>query len=148
MPATKITYKASPTGSKLHHSPAYIRALRGAVGTGKTVVCLQELWRLSVDQWPNSKNERLSRWVIIRNTSIELETTTLNTFKQWFPPGFSTITLRPYIRANIERPLPDGTTVKAEFYFLALDRDDDVRKLLSLEVSGDDRDWETLFKSV
>jgi hypothetical protein len=136
MPAQKIVYRASNTGQKLHRSNKLIRALRGAVGTGKTVVCLQELWRLSVDQWPNSRNERLSRWVIIRNTSIELQTTTLNTFKQWFPPPFSRVTLNPYIKAEIERPLADGTIVKSQFLFLALDRDDDVRKLLSLEVSG------------
>lgn len=33
-------------------------------------------------------------------------------------------------------PLPDGTKVEAKFIFLALDRPDDVKKLLSLEVTG------------
>lgn len=131
-----ITYVASNTGKLLHKSDKLIRAIKGAVGTGKSVVCLQELFRLAVDQWPNSRGERLTRWVIIRNTSIELETTTLNSFKQWFPPPLSSITLRPYIKASIEMPLRDQTKVKTEFYFLALDRDEDVRKLLSLEITG------------
>lgn len=133
---TIINYRASPTGESFHKSPKLIRGIKGAVGTGKSVVCLQELFRLSIDQWPNSNGDRLSRWVITRNTSIELETTTLNSFKQWFPAPMSSVTLRPYIRANIELPLADQTTVKAEFFFLALDRDEDVRKLLSLEISG------------
>lgn len=131
-----INYIASKTGAKLHKSNRMIRGIMGAVGTGKSVVCLQELFRLSVDQWPNSEGIRKTRWAIIRNTSIELETTTLNTFKQWFPWDICRITLRPYIKANIEIPLPDKTKVEAEFYFLALDRDDDVRKLLSLEITG------------
>ena len=132
----KINYKASKTGAKLHKSDRLIRGIMGAVGTGKSVVCLQELFRLSLDQWPNSEGIRKTRWAIIRNTSIELETTTLNTFKQWFPWDICRVTLRPYIRAIIEIPLPDQTKVEAEFYFLALDRDDDVRKLLSLEITG------------
>jgi len=132
----KINYVASPTGTKFHHSDKLIRGFKGPVGSGKSVVCLQELFRLACEQWPNMYGKRLTRWVIIRNTSIELETTTLNSFKQWFPPPMARVTLRPYIRANIERPLADGTWVQTEFYFLALDRDEDVRKLLSLEVSG------------
>lgn len=132
----QINYEATPTCARLHSSDKFIRGIKGPVGSGKSVGCLQELFRLACDQWPNSRNERLTRWAVIRNTSIELRTTTLNTFKQWFPEPLSSVTLSPYICATIELPLPDGTKVKTEFYFLALDRDDDVRKLLSLEVTG------------
>lgn len=132
----QINYQASKTGAAFHLSNKLIRCIKGPVGSGKTVVCLLELFKLAQQQYANAKGMRLTRWVIIRNTSIELETTTLNTFKQWFPPPISSITLRPYIKATIEFPLADQTTVHTEFYFLALDRDDDVRKLLSLEVSG------------
>tara|TARA_R110000850_G_C9996087_1_gene467966 strand:+ start:15743 stop:17143 length:1401 start_codon:yes stop_codon:yes gene_type:complete len=64
-----------------------------------------------------------------------LETTTLATFKQWIPHDICGITLKP-MRGNLDYPLPDGTRVQCKFIFLALDRPDDVKKLLSLEVSG------------
>jgi hypothetical protein len=64
-----------------------------------------------------------------------LETTTLATFKQWIPHEICAITLKP-MRGDMAYPLPDGTKVECKFIFLALDRPDDVKKLLSLEVTG------------
>jgi hypothetical protein len=64
-----------------------------------------------------------------------LETTTLATFKQWIPHEICGITLKP-MRGEMDYPLPDGTRVQCKFIFLALDRPDDVKKLLSLEVTG------------
>ena len=40
------------------------------------------------------------------------------------------------MRGDMRYPLQDGTQVEAKFIFLALDRPDDVKKLLSLEVTG------------
>ena len=91
--------------------------------------------RLCVLQEPNSEGIRLSKWAIVRNTYDMLETTTLETFKQWMPHEICSVNLKP-MRGNMDYPLSDGTRVKCKFIFLALDRPDDVRKLLSLEVSG------------
>ncbi len=89
-----------------------------------------------MDQWPNKDGVRKSRWAIVRNTFPELTTTTLNTFRQWIPEELCDITMSPVITGILRHPLPDGTTVEAEFLFLALDKPKDVRKLLSLEVTG------------
>jgi len=133
----KIKYVASPTASRFHHSTKVVRGILGCVGNGKSVACIQELWKNAKEQWPNSEGVRKSRYAIVRNTSLELRTTTLNTFKQWFPEEICQYTLSPLITARIKQKIKnDNTMVDAEFIFLALDRDDDVKKLLSLELTG------------
>lgn len=129
----RITYNASPTAAKLHASDKFIRGFKGPVGNGKSVACLQEAKRISFEQWPNSEGVRLSRGVIVRNTNPELRTTTLKTWKQWLPEKYAPVRMNPIITSHMVQKLPDGTTVDMEVLFLAMDRDDDVGKLLSLE---------------
>lgn len=131
----QINYVASPTGAKFHASDKVCRGFLGPVGNGKSVTCLNEMHRGAVIQEPNSEGIRKTKWVIVRNTYDMLETTTLATFKQWIPEEVCPITLKP-MRGNMSYPLKDGTRVEAKFIFLALDRPDDVKKLLSLEVTG------------
>ena len=107
----------------------------GPVGNGKSVCCINEGLRLSFDQWPNSQGIRKSRGVIVRNTGPELRTTVLNTWKQWVPEQIAPIVLHPVIQCTMKQPLSDGTKVEMEVYFLALDSDADVKKLLSLEAT-------------
>ena len=136
MAKRKISYKASPTAAKFHASKKVVKGYRGPVGSGKTVACIKELHKLAMEQWPNKDGIRKSRWAIIRNTLPELRTTTLNTFQQWIPEQICPITYHPIISGTIGHKLEDGTTVEAEVIFLALDTPKDVRKLLSLEVTG------------
>lgn len=96
-----------------------------------------EMLRLAADQWPNNKGVRKTRWAIIRNTNPELRTTTLNTWKQWIPEQISPIVMHPIITTKFIKPVKsDGTVIEMEVYFLALDRPDDVKKLLSMELTG------------
>lgn len=132
---TTINYVASPTGARFHASDKIVRGFLGPVGNGKSVTCINELHRLAVCQEPNCDGIRKTKWVIVRNTHEQLETTTLATFKQWIPEDVCGITLKP-MRGHLNYPLPDRTRVDAQFIFLALDRPEDVRKLLSLEVTG------------
>lgn len=132
----KINYIASPTSAAFHASEKICRGLRGCVGNGKTVACINELHRLAVMQWPNCDGIRKSRWAIVRNTTLELRSTTLNTFKQWIPEQICPVVMHPMIVGSLKYQLTDKTTVDAEVLFLALDNPKDVRKLLSLEVTG------------
>lgn len=134
-PLKVINYVASPTGAKFHASNKVVRGFLGPVGNGKSVTCIAEMHRLCVMQEPNCDGVRLSKWAIIRNTYDMLETTTLETFIQWIPHDICAINKKP-MRGQLDYPLSDGTRVSCKFIFLALDRPDDVRKLLSLEVSG------------
>lgn len=131
----EVTYIASNTGAKFHSSDKVVRGFLGPVGNGKSVTCINEMHRLSVLQEPNCDGVRKSKWAIVRNTYDMLETTTLATFRQWIPHQICSITLKP-MRGDMQYPLSDGTRVECKFIFLALDRPDDVKKLLSLEVSG------------
>lgn len=132
----RINYKASNTGALFHESNKICRGIRGPVGNGKTVTCINELHRLARLQWPNNDGIRKTRWALVRNTSLELRTTTLQTFKQWIPERLCPVVMSPLISGKLKYVLPDKTRVEAEFLFLALDNPKDVRKLLSLEVTG------------
>ena len=130
-----INYVASPTAARFHHSPKVVRGFLGPVGNGKSVACIMEGLMVSQDQWPNSEGIRKSRGVIVRNTSPELRTTTLNTWKQWIPESIAPIKMNPVIICNFQQLLGDGTKMEMEVYFLAMDVDKDVKKLESLETT-------------
>ncbi len=133
----QINYQASRTGAKFHSSDKVVRGFMGPVGNGKSVACIMEMLRLSHDQWPNSQGVRKTRWAVIRNTNPELRTTTLNTWKQWVPETIAPVVMHPLITTTLRQKLKhDGTSIEMEVIFLALDKPDDVKKLLSLEVSG------------
>lgn len=132
-----IKYSAEPTAKKFHRSNKVVKGFMGCVGNGKSVTCIMEMFRIAKEQWPNAYGVRKTRWAIIRNTYPELKTTTLNTWKQWFPEQMSPIVQSPIITTKIVQPIKnDGTSMEMEVYFLALDNDSDVKKLLSLEVTG------------
>lgn len=131
-----ITYTASHTAAKLHASNKLVRGFMGPVGNGKSVACIQEIVRLAREQAPNNQGVRKSRWAIIRNTTPELRTTTLNTWKQWLPEQVCPVTMHPMIVGKMNIPIDDGTRIELEAYFIALDRDDDVKKLLGMEITG------------
>lgn len=129
----RIRYKANPTAAKFHASDKVCRGIMGPVGNGKSVASIMEGLRLSRDQWPNSEGIRKSRGVIVRNTNPELRTTTLNTWKQWIPEQIAPVAMNPIITCKMREGINDGTSMELEVYFLAMDKDDDVKKLLSLE---------------
>ena len=110
----------------------FFRALRGPVGSGKSVCCCVEIFRRALQQEKNNDGIRRSRWAVIRNTNPQLKTTTIKTWLDWFPEeqwGKFTWSV-PYTH-KIQR-----SDLDLEVIFLALDRPEDVKKLLSLELTG------------
>jgi len=108
------------------------RGIRGPVGSGKSVGSAVELFRRALQQEPNAQGIRRTRWAIIRNTGPQLKTTTIKTWLDWFPE-------------NVYGPFRWGVPythhirvadIDMECIFLALDSEDDIRKLLSLELTG------------
>lgn len=133
----RIEYSASPTLMKFHQSDAFVRGVRGPIGSGKSVGMCFELFRRAQEQAPDQNGVRKVRGAVIRNTNPQLETTTIKTWLDWFKEEhFGRFSWRvPYCHNIKYGPLEDGTTIEAEVYFLALDRPDDVKKLLSLELT-------------
>ena len=110
----------------------FFRGIRGPVGSGKSVACSVEVFRRALMQEKSPDGKRKSRWAIIRNTNPQLRTTTIKTWLDWFPEEtwgrFSWSV--PYTHKISKNDL------ELEVIFLALDRPEDVKKLLSLELTG------------
>lgn len=130
-------FTATPTMGEFMLSSAYVRVLAGPVGGGKSVCCSHELFRwMTAVQQPNQDGVRKTRFLIVRNTSDQLKSTTQKTVFDWFPPGIVGDWKVTERTMYFNFPLPDGTTVKSEWMFIALDTPDDIRKALSLEATG------------
>jgi hypothetical protein len=131
-PLKVINYRyAGPVIEAFHKSTAFVRMLMGPFGSGKSVAAVMEmLWR-AAEQQPAPDGKRYTRWAVIRSTYPELSTTTIKTFQQWVPRELGTLRAQPPMSFHIR-----VGDIDAEFLFLALDREDDVRKLLSLELTG------------
>lgn len=117
-------------------SPSRVRGLRGPVAGGKSVTCCVELMRMATEQRANTAGVRRTRFAAIRNTNPELRTTTIKTWQDWFDEEYGKFRWQPPYTHNIGFQLPDKTTVESEVIFLALDRPQDVKKLLSLELTS------------
>lgn len=130
----EIIYKAAPTIRRFHKSSKFVRGLIGPIGSGKSVGCCVEIFRKACTQEPFN-NIRYSRWVVVRNTYRELVDTTMETWFDWFPKHLG-LWREKDLKHTLKFPLDDDTQVHLEVIFRALDRPDDVKKLLSLELTG------------
>jgi hypothetical protein len=127
-----ITYTASKTARKFHNSKAFVRGIMGPVGSGKSVACCMELFKWAQEQQAGPDGFRKSRFLVVRNTLPQLETTTIKTWVDWFPPSlFGRMTGKPPYTHYI-----NYGDVKMEVIFIALDKPEDVKKLLSFECTG------------
>jgi hypothetical protein len=132
-----VEYTPSPTLSAFHGSNALVRGVRGPIGSGKSVGCCWEIWSRASEQWPGPDGVRRSRWVATRNTYGELTTTTIRTWLDWFPEErFGKVVYSAPITHVLRWEHEDGSQIELEMWFLALDRPEHVKKLLSLEISG------------
>jgi len=133
--SVEIEYQAEKTAAKFHASDKFVRGIMGPIGSGKSVACTIEMFAKAIEQQAH-KGLRQSRWAAIRNTYPELKSTTIKTFEDWFPAEICKINWAPPITGKLTMPLPDGTKIEMEIMFLALDKPNDVKKLLSLELTG------------
>jgi hypothetical protein len=108
----------------------------GPVGSGKSVACVAEVMKRALEIPPGTDNARRSRWLAVRNTYGELKTTTIKTWQEWFPQEVCPLVFDSPIRGTVSRLLPDGTRLEFEILFIALDRPDHAKKVLSLEITG------------
>lgn len=108
----------------------------GPLGSGKTTTTIQHLMELIVSQKVNQEKIRKSRWVAIRNTYPDLETTTIPDFLEIFTEDFGILKKSnpPVWSGNFK--LRDDTYVKSEVIFLALDQPEDIKKLRGTQFTG------------
>lgn len=133
----KLDWSApGPIAAGFMRSEHFVRGLRGPVGSGKTVTCIIELMRRASEQRPDKNKLRRSRWCVIRNTSPQLKTTTIATWLDWVGEDWGKFNWQPPFNHRLQFALPDKTVVDMEVWFIPLDRPSDVRKMLSLELTG------------
>lgn len=121
-----------PVAAAFHSSTAAVRGLRGPIGSGKSVACCMDVMMHALQQPRGNDGWARSRVVIVRNTFPELKSTTIKTWLDWFPEEiFGPVRWD----SPITQRLNIGDKRELEAVFLALDRPDDVKKLLGMEAS-------------
>ena len=137
--AMKLDFSTSPTVADFFGSGGFVRGLMGPVGSGKSYACCAEIFRRAIQQKPSPRDGiKYSRWAIVRNTHPMLRTTTLKTWLELMPENvWGPVKYSPPITHHIKLPPRDGAAgIDLEVIFMALDDPKDVRKLLSLELTG------------
>jgi hypothetical protein len=128
-----------PTIQRFFDSDAFIRALLGPFGSGKSSACVMELAQRGLQVPPGPDGVRRSRWAAVRNTNKELEDTTERVVLEWLKPqqigGVWTPSKHNYLIKGL-RAEGDQQGAEIEIMFRALDRDDQIRDLLSSEYTG------------
>lgn len=136
MAKDKITlYTPSNTGLIFHRAKhKEVRLIKGPVGSGKSVACVNEVFDLMCKQW-SVDGVRKSRWAIIRKTVPELKSTTIKTWIDWY----GHLTEMKYgspITGQVSVPLEDGTIVEGEILFISQPDAASIENLKSLELTG------------
>lgn len=115
-----------------------VALIMGPLGSGKTYAAIQRILKTMVEQEPNPVGIRPSRFYAIRNTYPDLTSTTIRDFREIFTDDLGTMKMGslepPTFKVNIA--LEDGTKVASEVIFLALDREDSVKKLRGSQATG------------
>ena len=134
-----MRFKVISIGSLFLASRKFIKGICGPVGGGKSTVALMDLFNRVIAQEPYD-NVRRTKVGILRNTSAQLRATVKPLIDTWFGAmvrgqmGRWTQT-QGMLVFEARFKLNDGTVVHSDFMMLAADTPDDVRRLLSLELS-------------
>lgn len=115
-----------------------VSIIMGPLGSGKTYASVQRLLQQMLEQAPNADGVRPTRWMAVRNTYPDLTSTTIKDFMAIFTPEMGSMHMGglepPTFRGGAQ--LDDGTRAQFEVMFLALDREDAVRKVRGSQLTG------------
>lgn len=117
---------------------SFISGIQGPIGSGKSTAALFKLLKIALAQ-PPVDGVRRSRLVILRNTSAQLTDTIVPLLNSWFVEaakgqmGEWKITEKKF---KMKFCLKDGTRVDSEWWLMAADGPEDVRRLLSMECTA------------
>jgi hypothetical protein len=123
------TYNAPPTISAFLQSEAFGRLVWGPVGSGKTTACIVETARRMAQQEPAADGKRYTRFAIIRQSLKDAKATVLKDVRGWFG------SIADWRVSESTLYLEYGDVV-SEWPFIPLDEPDDVKRLLSLQLTG------------
>ncbi len=128
----RYSYRGLPTLREFASSDAFIRGLVGPFGSGKSSACIAEFPTRAQEQAPGPDGMRRTRWAAVRSTYRELEDSTIRSFHQWLPPQH----FGRWYEQDKRFVIKAFQGCEFEVLFRALDKPDDVKKLLSTEFTG------------
>lgn len=99
--------------------------------SGKSSGCCMEIVKRASQQRRGPDGYRRTRWAVVRNTAPQLRDTTIKTWLSWFPNGSI-----GHWQVSSKTYFIEAGDIRAEVMFRALDDAQDVKNLLSLELTG------------
>lgn len=111
-------------------SNKFVNLIMGPVGSTKTTASILKIIHEAKQIAPCKDGIRRSRCAVIRNTREQLADTTIPDFLKWFPDGEAGVFMKTGMKFMLK--LDD---VECEVLFRGLDDANDVRRLLSLQLS-------------
>jgi len=128
--SNNVDYSPPPSLVPFLTCENFISLIAGPVGSGKSSAAVMKIAYMAKMMKAGSDGIRRSRCVVVRNTNQMLTDATIPTFMTWFPEGIA----GTYARTNKVFTMKFDD-VECEVLFRGLDDANDVRRLLSLEVS-------------
>jgi hypothetical protein len=127
---TTLVYNAPPSVQGFLQDTSFVDLIMGPVGSTKTTAGIMRIAYMAKRMAPCTDGIRRSRAVWIRNTREQLDDTSIPDFLKWYPDGpagsFQKTGRRFILRFD---------DVECEVLFRGLDDQNDVRRLLSLQIS-------------
>jgi len=130
MADNNVNYTPPPSLVPFLTCQNFISLISGPVGSGKSSAAVMKIAYMAKMMKAGDDGIRRSRCVVVRNTNQMLTDATIPTFMTWFPEGVA----GTFARTNKVFTMKFDD-VECEVLFRGLDDANDVRRLLSLEVS-------------
>jgi len=127
-----LDYKPPPTVEKFCQDASLVRVLVGPLGSGKSMGCIMEALRRCTMQLPYN-GVRYTRGALIRNTLQQLRQTVLVDVQSYLGPMVHYYVTDSTVQ--IRSDLPDGTKLHSDWIMIPLDTKEDVRRLLSMQLT-------------
>ena len=135
MGVKEYSYKTVPTIKTFNRDLSFITALMGPFGSGKSSGCVIKLIERAMAQEPSPDGVRRTRFAVVRNSYPQLRDTTIPTTLEWIGE-LGDYHLTDYDFVLNKLTAPDGSPVESRFHFRALDKPQDIKNLLSLELTA------------
>lgn len=120
-----------PVAKAFLESSAFVKGIRGPFGSGKSTLCCADILDRAQAQAPGPDGIRRTRFACVRNTYPELKTTTIKTWHGIVPQNFGR-----WVDQGPPTHWVTANDLECEVLFLALDSPADVKKLLSMDLTG------------
>lgn len=127
----RIKYNPPESVKGFLQSDNFINLIVGPIGSSKTTAGIIKIAMEAQKMAPCRDGIRRSRYVWVRQTREQLRDSSIPDFLKWFPDGQAGIFMKTEYRYILK-----FDDVEAEILFRGLDDTNDVRRLLSLNISG------------